>query len=152
MSEGKPSSDEAGGSQCVFPALGVDFGTARVGVATALAEGLPAFPTECIDVRRVDPVSRIARLVRERGVRTLVLGLPTRLDGSEGSACARVRTFAESLKSAVGEDVPVVFVDEFASTICAQEKLHEAGRKAKDWRNVVDMAAAAEILETWMNR
>ncbi len=132
-----------------YPALGVDYGTARIGVAATDPEGILAFPVESIDVRRVEPVSRIVQLARERGARTLVLGLPLRLDGSEGSACARVRAFAANLQAALG-DVPVVFADEFLTTATAQEKLHAVGKKAKNWRDVVDMAAAVEILNGWM--
>ena len=131
------------------PALGIDYGTARIGIAATDDCGILAHPVESIDVCRIDPVARIVRLVELLRIRTLVLGLPMRLDGTEGSACVRVRAFGMKLLTALPE-LPLVYVDEFLTTATAQEKLHAAGRKARDFRPIIDQAAAVEILNQWM--
>lgn len=133
----------------MHPALGIDFGQARIGIAATDACGILAHPVESIHLDRTEPLERIAQLVAERGIRTLVLGLPLRLDGTEGTACEKVRAFGEKLRARLPE-LPLVYVDEFLTTTVAQEKLHAAGKKAKDFRPIIDQAAAVEILNNWM--
>jgi putative Holliday junction resolvase len=131
------------------PALGIDHGDARIGIAATDPLGILAHPVETIDVRRTDPLERIAALTAQRNIRTLVLGLPIRIDGTEGSAAAKVRVFGGKLAARV-PGVPLVYVDEAYTTMDAAEKLREAGRKAKQQKAVIDQAAAVGILEAWM--
>ena len=77
----------------MHPALGIDYGEARIGIAATDACGILAHPVESIHLQRTEPLERIATLVAERSIRTLVLGLPLRMDGTEGTACAKVRAF-----------------------------------------------------------
>jgi putative Holliday junction resolvase len=132
------------------PALGVDHGDARVGIAATDPLGILAHPVETIDVRKTDPIERIAALAVQRGIRTLVVGLPCRIDGTEGSAAEKVRAFGKKLAARLPE-VPLVFVDEAYTTMDAAARLHEAGRKARQQKAVIDQAAAVVILEAWMN-
>lgn len=132
------------------PALGIDHGEARIGIAATDPLGILAHPVETIDVRKTDPLERIAALAAARQVRTLVLGLPVRIDGTEGTAAAKVRAFGEKLAARL-PGIPLVFVDEAYTTMDAAEKLREAGRKAKQQKSVIDQAAAVAILEAWMS-
>lgn len=131
------------------PALGIDHGDARIGIAATDDFGILAHPVETIDRSKVDAVARIALLAEHRRIRTLVLGLPVRMDGSEGDSAAKVRAFAGLLRERV-PGIPLVFVDESLSTASAAAKLREAGRKARQQKAVIDQAAAVEILNTWM--
>lgn len=136
-------------SSTPHPALGIDHGEARIGIAATDDFGILAHPVETIACAASDPVERIATLVQIRSVRTLVVGLPLRTDGSEGDAARRVRGFAEKLRKRL-PDIPLVFIDESFSTTSAAAKLHEAGRKARRQKAVIDQAAAVEILNAWM--
>lgn len=133
----------------LHPALGIDYGEARIGIAATDACGILAHPVESIHLSKTEPISRICELVREKGIRTLVVGLPLRLDGTEGSACEKVRRFAAKLAAALPE-LPMQFQDEFLTTATAQEKLHAAGKKARDFKPIIDQAAAVEILNNAM--
>jgi putative holliday junction resolvase len=134
----------------MHPALGIDHGDARIGVAATDDFGILAHPVETIDRGKVlDPVDRIAQLVAARKTKTLVLGLPLRMDGSEGTSAIKVRKFAKLLRARLPE-VPVVFVDETLTTATAADKLREAGRTAKQQKSIIDQAAAVEILNLWM--
>ena len=135
--------------QMPHPALGIDYGQARIGIAATDACGILAYPVESIHLAQTDPFARIAELVKKLGIHTLVLGLPLRLDGTEGSACERVRSFGDRLHALLPE-LPLIYVDEFLTTSIAQEKLHAAGRKAKNFRPIIDQAAAVEILNNWL--
>jgi putative Holliday junction resolvase len=131
------------------PALGIDHGDARIGIAATDEFGILAHPVETIDRRRTEPVERIAQLVQTRKIRTLVIGLPLRMDGSEGNSAAKVRDFASRLAKRI-PNLPQVFIDESLSTSAAASKLREAGRNAKQQKSVIDQAAAVEILNSWM--
>ena len=111
--------------------------------------GILAHPVETIDRVQGDPVERIARLAEVRQVHTLVIGLPVRMDGSEGSSAAKVRLFADQLRERI-PTLPLVFVDETLTTSTAAAKLREAGRSAKQQKSIIDQAAAVEILNLWM--
>ncbi len=133
----------------MHPALGIDFGQARIGIAATDPVGILAHPVESITLATTDPLDRIASLITERGIQTLVLGLPLRLDGSEGSACEKVRAFGTQL-NAHFPTLPLHYVDEFLTTHRAQEKLHAAGKKARQFKPIIDQAAAVEILNNWL--
>ena len=104
---------------------------------------------ETINQSKADPIERIARLVELRKIRTLVVGLPIRMDGTEGTSAAKVRAFAEQLRERV-PGIPLVFMDETLTTSTAASKLREAGRNAKQQKSIIDQAAAVEILNLWM--
>lgn len=132
-----------------LPALGIDHGDARIGVSATDPLGILCHPVETIVVAQTNPALRIAELVRQRGIRTLVIGLPIRLDGTEGTAAAKVKKFTHSVTDAC-PGIPIEFVDERLTTTAAHEKMQEAGRKAKDRKMTIDQAAAVEILNSWM--
>lgn len=132
-----------------LPALGIDHGDARIGVSATDPLGILCHPVETIVVAQTNPALRIAELVRQRGIRTLVIGLPIRLDGTEGTAAAKVKKFAQSVTESC-PGIPMEFVDERLTTTAAHEKMQEAGRKAKDRKMTIDQAAAVEILNSWM--
>ena len=131
------------------PALGIDHGDARIGIAATDDFGILAHPVETIDRARVEPVERIAQLVAQRRIHTLVVGLPVRMDGSEGDSAEKVRAFAAKLQARL-PDLPLVFVDETLTTTTAAGKLRAAGKKAKQQKGLIDQAAAVEILNSWM--
>lgn len=133
------------------PALGIDHGDARIGIAATDPLGILAHPVETIDVAKTDPLERIAAIAQARRVKTLVVGLPVRSDGTEGTAAEKVRAFAAKLRARL-PDLPMEFVDEAYTTLSAAAKLRESGRNARRQKGVIDQAAAVEILNGWMER
>ncbi len=131
------------------PVLAIDHGDARIGIAATDPVGIMAHPVETIQVSECDPVERIAELVQQRQARQMVLGLPLRLDGSEGTAAQKVRKFADRLRARI-PDTPLHLCDETLTTVAASEKLHQAGKNAKKQKAIIDQAAAVEILNQWL--
>lgn len=129
--------------------LGIDPGEARVGVAVSDELGLLAHPLETIDVRRMDPIARVAELVREKSAAAVVVGVPRNMDGSFGPAAEKSRAFIAALAPLV--PCRVVAWDERLTTVSAQRALREAGRKARDQKKVVDQAAAQILLQSWLD-
>ena len=98
--------------------LGVDVGKVRVGVALSDPDGILASPLVTVprdmgaaaDSVPAD-IAELVRLVSEHEAVQVVVGLPVRLDGSEGAAAIDIRAYAERLARALGH-VPVVLADE----------------------------------------
>lgn len=133
-----------------LPALGIDYGDARIGIAATDPLGILAHPVETIHLATTDPVDRIAAIVAQRGIVRIVLGLPLNLDAEEGPAAAKVRRFADRLLERL-PDMPIDFIDESHSTVDAAAKLRAAGRNAKRQKTLIDQAAAVEILTRWLD-
>ncbi len=130
-------------------AIGVDLGSKRIGVA--LSASTIATPYEvvqrCGDKARDH--RRIAELVEESGAEVVVVGLPLSLDGTVGPAAQRVLDEIEAMGSAI--DVPIETWDERLSTVTAEQSLRAQDLKGPARRRVVDMVAAAVILQSWMD-
>ncbi len=131
--------------------LALDLGARRVGVAVSDELRLT--------VRALPPLHRgnWKRLLREidelRGrfdARGVVVGLPLRLDGTEGAAATEARRVAGNLGLSLG--VPVFLQDERLTSRAAEATLR-AGRLAPDEVKArVDSAAAALILRDFLAR
>ena len=137
-------------SPAKHPALGIDFGDVRIGVAATDEFGILAYPVEVIDQSKSEALPRLADLVATYKIKTVIVGLPLRLDGSEGSSAKKVRSFTAHLRERISP-VPVVLVDESLTTVSAAEKLREAGKNSKSQKALIDQAAAVEILNLWMD-
>jgi putative Holliday junction resolvase len=124
--------------------IGVDVGRARVGVARSDRDGLLATPVETLR-RGSTTIASLQALIAELEPVEVVVGLPISLSGSDTASTADARDFARALAQAA--DVPVRLVDERLSTVSAQRALHDAGRRAKGSRPVIDQVAAVIILQ-----
>lgn len=133
-------------------AMGIDYGTARIGLAVSDDIGLLAHPLETVPAADLDRAAcRIAELVRERKTDHLVVGLPLHMNGEEGDAVAGVRRFVERLRPLLPESVFIYEMDERHTTRNAMAKLHAAGRNTKNAKKIIDQAAAIEILQEWLD-
>lgn len=128
------------------PILAIDHGDARIGLAATDDLAIGAHPVETIHLAETEPIARLREIVAARKVKTLLLGLPLRLDGSEGDSAAKVRAFGEELQEAF-PNLPLFYQDETFTTSSAALKLRSAGKTAKKQRNIIDQAAALEILQ-----
>jgi len=122
--------------------LGIDVGTARVGVARSDRDGLLATPVETVP-RDERTLGRLRELAAELDAVEVVVGLPLSLSGADTASTRDAREVAVSL----AETLPVRLVDERLSTVTAQRQLREAGRHSKGSRPVIDQAAAVIILQ-----
>lgn len=124
--------------------LGVDVGTARVGVARCDPDGLLATPVETVP-RTADAVARVRAIAAEENAVALYVGLPISLSGNETSSTADARAFAAEL--AASGDLPVQLVDERLSTVSAHAALRQSGRSQRGSRGIVDQIAAVILLQ-----
>ena len=131
------------------PILAIDHGDARIGLAATDEFGIGTHPVETIDCRKTEIIPRILEVIAERKIQAVVLGLPLRMDGSEGTSSKKIRKFGKELRTNLG-GIPLTFLDERFTTVTASEKLRSAGRKAKQQKDVIDQAAALEILKDYL--
>lgn len=124
--------------------LGIDVGTARIGVARSDLHGMLATPVETVK-RGSGDLARIAEIATEYDAIEIVVGLPIALSGRETASTGDARLFAREL--AAVQPAPVRMVDERLSTVSANSALRASGRNAKNSRSVVDQVAAVIILQ-----
>jgi len=145
--------------------LAVDYGRARIGLALADSETRMAQPLSTMErVNRNEDMRRLRELVREQGVKQIVVGLPLRLDGSRGEMAEEVERFAQRVRKQIG--VPVEMVDERLTSWEAERLMEEiqgrfirdekliGGKKSKNIqaKMTVDAVAAAVILKEYLDR
>ena len=132
-------------------ALGIDLGSKRVGIAVSDLSGTVASALTTVHrskSRRHDH-AEIARLVKIEECEVVVVGLPLSLDGSHGPAAKGALKEAKQMATVVG--VPVEMYDERFTTVTAERHMMEVGLNAKQRRKVVDKAAAAVMLQAWLD-
>ncbi len=136
--------------------LGVDVGARRVGLAISDATRTLARPLTTLHVTsEAEAVDRVAETIatlasEEDGLAAIVVGLPARLDGTPSDATARVKTFIETLTTRTS--VPIETEDERLSSREAESRL---ALRERDWRKRkarLDAAAAAVILQDYLDR
>src|SRR2546426_5433658 len=104
--------------------LAVDYGRARIGLAIADAETRMAQPLSTMErINRNEDMRRLGELVREHGVKQIVVGLPRRLDGTLGEMADEAGRFAQRVRKQIG--VPVEMVDERLTSWEAERLLEE---------------------------
>ena len=131
--------------------ISLDIGDVRIGVARSDIMGLVATPLEVIDRRKVKSVKRIAEILNENNTKSLVVGIPKSLDGTEKRQAEKVREYLEKLRKNI-EGLEIFEVDERLTTVSADRMLTEGGEKgALEKRKVVDKIAAAIILQTFLD-
>ncbi|HEY2714521.1 MAG TPA: Holliday junction resolvase RuvX [Chthoniobacterales bacterium] len=130
--------------------MGIDYGSARIGVALSDELQLLAHPAETVPAtNHVTALERIVALAKEKNVERIVIGLPRHMNGSLGASANQVRRFAESLRALV--DFKIETWDERLSTVAAQRSLHAAGKSSRKTRAIIDQVAAQILLQSYLD-
>jgi putative holliday junction resolvase len=131
-------------------ALGLDVGSKRIGVAGCDRTGLIATGIETIERKFFSyDVEQIGRLVKEREINVLVVGLPYSMSGNLGFQARQVQKFARKVAKAL--NLPIEYVDERLTSYQAEQLL--IAQKISPSRNkgLIDRKAAALILQQWLD-
>jgi putative Holliday junction resolvase len=135
--------------------VGIDLGDRRIGIAVSDASGTLARPLKTIErgMSDADAVEQlracIAELAEEDDVGSVVVGMPSRLDGSPSPQTRRIGMMVSLLAARLA--IPVLTQDERLSSREAEERLSLG---EKDWRKrkaKLDAAAAAVILQDYLD-
>lgn len=133
--------------------LGLDLGSKTIGLAISDPGLTVASPIDTIRrTKFTKDAEALERIVEERNVGGLVIGLPINMDGTEGPRCQSTRQFAANMIQR-GFTLPVAFWDERLSTAAVQRLLiDEADMTRRRRAQVVDKMAAAYILQGALDR
>jgi len=135
------------------PALGrvlaLDVGSKRIGVAVTDPLGITAQGLDTIQRqnKRRD-LEALGQVLAKYDVREIVVGLPLRLSGAEGTQSGKMRVFAHDLHAHFG--LPVHLWDERWTSTEANRLLRETDLSIKKRGQAVDRMAAILILQSWM--
>jgi len=136
-----------------IPSLGrimaLDVGSRRIGVAVTDPLGITAQGLDTIQRqnKRRD-FEALRQLLEKYNVREIVVGLPLRLSGAEGTQSDKMRLFAADLQAHFG--LTVHLWDERWTSTQANRLLRETDLSIKKRGQAVDRMAAILILQSWM--
>jgi putative Holliday junction resolvase len=94
-------------------------------------------------------INQIAALVKKYSASQIIIGLPYSLSGAIGKQAEKVLDFKGKIAEAV--NVEIVMQDERLSSVSANQKLREAGKKGNKLKNEMDAAAATVILQSFLD-
>ena len=133
--------------------LGIDYGERRIGVAISDPTGTFATPLPTLTRRRGKrpPMGTLQALARDHGAIALIVGLPLAADGTETEWCAEVRRFGDRLGGSL--ELDVYYVDERMTSARAERVVRSLAlpRRKREQKERVDAAAAALILQRWLD-
>jgi putative Holliday junction resolvase len=129
-------------------ALGIDPGSVRIGIALSDDIGFMAHPLRTLKTGKVSP-AEIAAVAAEKNSQVIVIGLPRNMNGTYGPAAEKSRELAAAITPLT--TARVILWDERLTTAMATKHLQEAGRNSKEQRQVIDQAAAVQILQDWLD-
>jgi putative Holliday junction resolvase len=132
--------------------LAIDLGTKRTGLAVTDPLKILANPLETIETSQL--MAYLKSYCTKEEVETLVLGLPTRLNGQDNEMTPRVMKLKEELEKAF-PDLKIALVDERFTSKIAMQSMIAMGSKKKDRKEKagnLDKVSAAIILQSYLER
>ncbi|MCA1634137.1 MAG: Holliday junction resolvase RuvX [Acidobacteria bacterium] len=129
--------------------LSLDLGTKRVGVAVCDELRLTVRPLQALqrtNWKRL--LLAISELCEQFDAESLVIGLPLRLDGTEGDAAREAYRIARNLRLSL--KLPVHLQDERLTSKEAEAALREEGYRRGEIKSRLDSEAAAIILRDFL--
>lgn len=130
--------------------LAVDHGGKHIGVSVSDPTGLLARPLAVLEhTSRMVDAARVAELASEQKAGLIIVGQSFDEAGLPNRAGRSAARFAEALKRQ--SEIPVLMWDESMSTQDAQASRLAAGTSRKGRRAPVDAAAAAMILQSYLD-
>lgn len=131
--------------------MGLDIGDKRIGIALSDPEDILASPLTTI-IRNDDnsAVEKIKEMASANEVNCIVIGLPYSLSGEKSGQTNTTLNFIDKIKSAI--DIEIQLEDERFSSSVAQRLLAQQGKKKKKNKGDIDAAAAAYILQGYLDK
>src|ERR1035441_5606096 len=130
--------------------LALDHGNKRIGVAVSDETKTIAQPLEYIPAEPfADLLARLKKLLVEKEIDLILIGLPRNMDGSYGPAAQKVQAFIAVLKTAI--TVPIKTWDERLTSAQANRILIQANVRRDKRKEKVDKMAAAILLQSYLD-
>lgn len=124
--------------------LSIDFGTRIIGLAVGkiIPKGFGVIEN---DNRAIE---KIALICQKNDIEIVIVGMPIRSAGEEGTIASKIREFSQQL--ADKSDLPIYFEPEQFTSAEAERQIRESGEKAE--KKKIDELSAILILEQFIQR
>jgi putative Holliday junction resolvase len=130
--------------------MGLDVGDRRIGIALSDESSIIASPRETLERKgNKKDIAHLLDLARREDVSEIVVGMPYSLDGTVGPQAEKVGRFVEALRSSTA--IRITTWDERLTTVEAESLLVEANVSRDERKGKVDQAAAALILQGYLD-
>ncbi len=131
--------------------IGIDYGSARVGVAVSDPLGIFASPLETVPSAKI--IDYLQSYSSSETIVRFVVGYPVNLNGAPSEAAKDVDAFLKKLKKRF-PDIPVTLEDERFTSVLAHRAMIDGGMKKSERRDKasVDKISAAIILQGYLDR
>lgn len=129
--------------------LALDVGSRTIGMAVSDPLGITAQGLETIrrKNKRTD-LAALADVLAKYDVSEIVVGLPLRMSGQEGTQAEKMREFVAMLEKEFG--LPVHLIDERLTSVEANRVLRESEMSIRKRAGAVDRLAAVLILQNFL--
>ena len=129
--------------------LGVDYGDTRIGLAISDPMKSIAFPYKTVNNKSLEYlIDFFKKLILEKEIDCLVIGLPIGLNGKDTEQTKKVRIFANLLKVL---NVSIFFQDERLTSVSAKKSLIEQNIKTGYEKEKIDERAASIFLQQFID-
>ena len=130
-------------------ALGIDYGTKRVGIA--ITDELQIIATRLTSIHSKDLINFLNDFFDKNQVDTIVVGMPVRLDGSKTNSTEAVMNFIAHLKRKFSDKNVVTIDERFTSKIASQTIAKSGMNKTKRQnKGLVDELSAVILLPDYL--
>ena len=128
--------------------LGLDIGEKRTGVAISNNVSSICTPLEYINSNN-NFLEQISKIISEKNIDTIIIGLPKLLSGKEGKRAKISRKISKEIQSEYNS-IKVILWDERLTTEQAFKSMKSAGMKIKNIKSKLNSVSAIIILESYL--
>jgi putative Holliday junction resolvase len=127
--------------------LSLDIGEKRIGVAVTDDAGIISRPLMILHTED-NFMERLGEILDVEKPGMIIFGIPRHQNGAEGEMGGQIRELAKGIKHEY--NIEVDFEDESGTSVIAEERLREAGKRGEEIKEALDAEAAAIILESYL--
>lgn len=129
--------------------LGLDVGDRRIGVAISDKTGTIAGAVATLDRNKENIIEELRAISKKFEISKIIIGLPLRSNGTEGTQVQKVREFIARLQEELG--LPLQEWDERLTSVQAERLLITADLKRAKRKVIIDQVAATLILQSYLD-
>ncbi len=131
--------------------MGLDVGEKRIGIAISDEMGWTAQGHSVLVRGKLSgDLVKLADLCTEYEIERIVIGFPRNMNGTVGPKGVEIEKFGRVVQEHL--DLPLEYWDERLTTVAAERVLLEANVSRQKRKAVIDMLAAVNILQGYLDR
>ena len=129
--------------------MAIDYGERKIGIAMSDSLRIIAYPYKTIDRKKTpDYIAEIKNIIEEKNVKSIVVGYPITMAGTESKQTKITSDFIDELKIKI--NIEVYKCDERLSSKEAERYLKEQNIKIGHNKEKIDQISASIILEQFL--